>query len=331
MRFKTLLLSVIMGSAVAGLGVVSQAWAWGATGHRMIGEEGMRALPDYMPEFMRSDQAIADVGEFSREPDRWRGAGKVHDDMRDPAHFVDLDDDGNTLAGLAPDKLPATEDEFNDALHAKGATLFKSGYLPYSLVDGYEQVVKDMAFWRVLTYLETKDADKAHRAIYHADRVRREELTLRDIGVLSHYVGDTTQPLHLSVHYNGWGDYPNPHGFTTDRIHSPLEGVYVDLCFAARMKQSFDQVVPLYQLMKDGGFVAGDPRGPAFLAERIGQGAADLRDVILDAWRDSKSMDVGYKEGTYDDFVAGKIADPYAVLYEDGGTLPSFAPAPPKP
>ena len=38
----------------------------------------------------------------------------------------------------------------------------------------------------------------------------RETITIRDIGVWSHYVADGTMPLHASVHFDGWGDFPNP-------------------------------------------------------------------------------------------------------------------------
>ncbi len=335
MKFKTLITTMIMGSLVA-----SSAFAWGDVGHRMIGEEAMRALPDYLPAFLRTPTAISDVGEFAREPDRWRNSGKVHDSDRDAAHFVDLDDAGLTLAGLPLNQLPATRYDFDTATKAKGVDPWKSGYLPYSLVDGYQQVVKDMAQWRVLSFLENKETDKTKKTWYHADRVRREELMLRDIGVLAHYVGDSTQPLHLSVHYNGWGDYPNPNGFTAERIHVPLEGDYVaktvvntdvranmgtytpctdrvDLCFSARLMKSYALVVPMYQLEKDGGFKEGDPRGKAFMAQQLGKGASDLRDVLVDAWRDSKSMGVGYPVAgtTYDDFVAGKVVDPWLATH----------------
>ena len=226
MRLKTLLASLLIGSALAG-GISCAAWAWGSSGHRMIGEMALKSLPDYMPAFLRSPQAIADVGEYAREPDRWRGAGKVHDNDRDVAHFIDLDDDGNTLAGVSLDNLPANRSDYEAALRAKGVEPYKAGYLPYATVDAWQQVVKDMAFWRVLTYVEARETDRMKKAWYKADLARREDLTLRDIGILAHYIGDSTNPMHLSVHYNGWGDFPNPSGFTTEKVHSPLEGVYV--------------------------------------------------------------------------------------------------------
>src|SRR6202000_1834457 len=71
-------------------------------------------------------------------------------------------------------------------------------------------------------------AGAQHKAFSTADRVRREKQILIDIGYLSHFVGDGSQPLHVSVHFNGWGDYPNPPGYTPSRtLHSVFEGALV--------------------------------------------------------------------------------------------------------
>ncbi len=109
---------------------------------------------------------------------------------------------------MSLDNLPPTRAGYEALLVAKNVDPRSWGYLPYSEVDSYQQLVKDMAYWRVESLLETRETDKTKKAWYHADRLRREDLTLRDIGVLGHYVGDATQPLHISIHYNGWGAYP---------------------------------------------------------------------------------------------------------------------------
>ena len=53
---------------------------------------------------------------------------------------------------------------------------------------------------------------------------------LVDIGLLSHFVGDGSMPLHVSIHYNGWGPFPNPNGYTEERVHVPWEGPYTAPC-----------------------------------------------------------------------------------------------------
>jgi hypothetical protein len=55
------------------------AFAWGATGHRMIGELVSGALPLEVPAFLRNPEAGRQIGEVAREPDRSKGTGDPHD------------------------------------------------------------------------------------------------------------------------------------------------------------------------------------------------------------------------------------------------------------
>src|SRR6478672_7578860 len=96
----------------------ASVWAWGSSGHRMIGQAAMRALPAELPGFLRSPQAAVDVGEYSREPDRLKRAGRAFDSDRDQGHFVDLSDDGSVLGGPRLGALPATRAEYEKALQA---------------------------------------------------------------------------------------------------------------------------------------------------------------------------------------------------------------------
>jgi hypothetical protein len=77
-------------------------------------------------------------------------------------------------------------------------------------------------------------------------------------------------------------------------------------------------VEPFYALEKAGGFKEADPRGAAFMTERIAIGADELRDLIVMAWNASARMDVGYPAGApAADFEAGRVADPYALLHSN--------------
>jgi hypothetical protein len=317
--------------------IPSHALAWGSTGHRIVGEAGMRALPAEIPAFLRSDYAIAEVGELSREPDRSKGAGKIHDSDRDPGHFVDLDDDGRILGGPRLDALPPTRAEYETALRAAGQDSWKAGYLPYSIVDRRQQLALDFAYWRVLTAAEANPAWSAHREWFAADRKRREALILVTLGSLSHFVGDGSQPLHVTSHYNGWGDYPNPNRYSTAKLHGPFEGDLVQanvkpaevdarvaplkLCdctaeqrTVAYLSATGRVVIPFYELEKAGGLAPGDPRGPALATQQLAVGASELRDVVVEAWRASATMKVGWRPVAVADVVSGAI-DPYPALY----------------
>ena len=84
------------------------AASWGNTGHRIVGMLAMQALPEEVPGFLRGKQAIADMGELAREPDRSKGSGKIHDSNRDPAHYIDLDDAGKVMGGPLFTDMPPT-------------------------------------------------------------------------------------------------------------------------------------------------------------------------------------------------------------------------------
>lgn len=313
-----------------------QALAWGSTGHRLVGVAAMQALPTDLPLFIRSPAGAASVGELSREQDRSKGAGKAHDANRDPGHYVDLDDAGRILGGPTLGALPPNRAEYEKALQAAGADSWKAGYLPYSIVETWQQLTLDLGYWRVLRAAESRTRDAKRRAWYTEDRRRREAQILRDLGDLSHFVGDGAQPLHMSVHYNGWGAFPNPEGFTTARIHSPIEGVFVrqaaslasvsgamvpskscgcaiEQRVARYLSASGEYVLPLYRLEKAGGFKPGDRRGQAFVIERLGVGASELRDLTVEAWKASAGIEVGWPAVKVADVLSGAV-DPYDAL-----------------
>src|SRR5690242_11601752 len=108
-------------------GLPDPALAWGGKGHRMIGVLAAQRLPATIPAFLRSPEAMFEIGEMAREPDRSRGAGQPHDNDRDPAHFIDINDDGTILGGPPLAALPATRLDFDTALRAVGTTQYKAG------------------------------------------------------------------------------------------------------------------------------------------------------------------------------------------------------------
>jgi hypothetical protein len=331
---KRLALLALMAAIAA---APSAALAWGSTGHRMIGETAVRALPAEVPVFLRTPQAARDIGEFSREPDRSKGAGRVHDRDRDAGHFLDIDDAGKVLGGPSLAALPPTRADYETALRAVGQDSWKAGYLPYSIIDRWQQLAIDFAYWRVLNAAEANPAWAAHRDFFAADKRRREAQILEDAGALSHFVGDGSQPLHLTVHYNGWGDFPNPGGYSTAHLHGPFEGDLVlatvrpeavaakvaplSICectieaqAAAYLADTAKLVAPFYRMEKAGGLSPGDPRGPALATQQIAVGASELRDMMVEAWRASANQTIGWKPVSVADVVAGRI-DPYPALY----------------
>ena len=321
------------------LGAADQALAWGDIGHRIIGTLGVESLPKDLPAFLRTKQAAEDAGDYARELDRSKGAGRIHDSDRDPGHFADLDDDGRLLGGPLLKDLPPTRAAYETALRAVGQDSWKAGYSPYAIIDGYQQLVRDFATYRVLTAIVAREKNRTRLAWYKADLRRRETLTLRDIGVWAHYVGDAAQPLHDTVHYNGWdAKYPNPKGYTLDRIHGPFEenfvrdhisiqmvrgrlpapreGGPIDRRTIEYLSAGYAQVEPLYQMWKDGDFTGAAPKGVDFTVTRLAAGSAELRDMITNAWRESATATIGYRESEISPAQAASgERDPWLALY----------------
>lgn len=324
--------SAVVLMALACAAQTTPAWAWGATGHRLIGLAGAQALPPELPAFLHKPETIAALGELAREPDRSKGSGNPHDSDLNPGHFADFDDQGNVALApaVALSNLPSTRAAYEAALHAAGTDGYVMGYLPYSLMEGWQQLAKDFAYWRVEHWALAHAKTGAARRWLAADLKLREQITIRDLGYWSHFVGDASQPLHVSMHYDGWGNFPNPDGFTTARVHGPFEGEFVhsfvDLQdVKARMRAPADcgcsiqqrtqaylgatlsQVRPFYELEKAGGFKDGDPRGRAFAADRLAAGASELRDLVTAAWTASATISVGYPAVLPADVEAGKV------------------------
>ncbi len=184
---------------------------------------------------------------------------------------------------------------------------------------------------------EQREKESGRLAWLVRDRIRRERQTIQDLGVWAHYVGDASQPLHLSVHYNGWGPGPNPQGYTTERIHVPFEGPFVraavtpdaiqsrikppfdchcsiDRRTAAYLGRTYATVIPFYELEKAGGFKGADARGADFAAERLAAAVSELRDMVSEAWNASATATVGYPATSVADVESGKV-DAYPLLY----------------
>ncbi|MBC9876638.1 S1/P1 Nuclease [Bradyrhizobium sp. INPA01-394B] len=327
------------------------AWSWGHTGHVGISQIAMQALPPEIPAFVRSAQAIAQVGELGAEADISKTTGlltsatgnitttrTVHDSERDPGHFIDLDDNGVVIGGVIPiSQLPATRQDFDtqqrSATNPAGQTQY-GGYLPYAILDGFQQLRKDFAIWRALSVglmTATTDADRAY---FRFQLQLRQELIIRDIGYWSHFVADASQPMHVSIHFNGWGNYPNPNGYTTAAIHAPFEGAFVRnninfIAVAGQMRpytnrgvatmeqrvplyleETLAQVASVYQAAKDSNndnYKSAQPAEIAIVTKQLAAGASELRDEIVDAWRQSASVTVGFPLVRVSDIESGLV------------------------
>jgi hypothetical protein len=233
-------------------------------------------------------------------------------------HYLDVDDNGMIAGVVSLSNLPPTRDEFEQTLERSPQHIdaYNVGFLPYAILEGYEQVRSDFALWR------EADADAGSHPDVQTQAVKsyREQLAIHDIGIFSHFVGDGSQPLHVTIHYNGWGRYANPKNYSTQtNTHAEFESDWVsrfmtpdivnplfqppavlDAIPLAEIErylaQTTAQVVPFYQLKAKGGFDLSDSSSPAhaqamqFTAARLAAASQMLDSLILTAWQTSATL-----------------------------------------
>jgi hypothetical protein len=293
--------------------LVQQSLAWGADGHRMINRLAAAALPADAPAFLRNGAALDAMEYLGPEPDRWKN--HAEEDLSatsSPDHFIDMEwaDLASVPCTAGQGGCPANGRDFPhkryDYIRAveKAAaahpelkiTAETIGFQPWQVEEVYERLKVGLREYRKLVAAnqDTKPAETA--VLFYA-------------GWLGHYVADGSQPLHVTIQYNGWTG-PNPNGYTTEhKIHSQFETMFViaaakaadvaPLVAAAKptvlndewadyleyLRHSNSLVEQTYQLEKAGGFVGmGTPESRAFLDERLAAGAIELRDMIYTAW-----------------------------------------------
>lgn len=278
----------------------SNASAWDEDGHAIITYLACDSLPDAMPDWIKSREVRERLVYLSSEPDRWRGQHNIHlDHINNPDHY--LDEEKLHPYGLSLKNLPELRTEFTDILATKRTlypekfdkrraardkdyTQLSPGLLPYRIS---ELMWKVSAGWTQLKTYE-KHRDRVSESMI---RNARENIVYH-MGILSHFVGDGSQPLHLTHHHHGWVG-PNSKGYTTDKAFHALidDGIILshhihydgltkriqpprkistdrywkDVC--EYLYESYELVEPLYELEKNGRLKQAE--GKTFIESRL--------------------------------------------------------------
>jgi hypothetical protein len=268
-------------------------------------------LPSDVPPFLRSPEGLSALIYYAPEPDHWRGPGEPQlAAASSPDHFIAME--RLDLLGT----LPRNRYDYVRALVPLQAahpdlslTIERMGAQPYQTVETYERLKSAMRDYRTLTANKQDAKPVEHEILFLA-------------GILGHYVGDGSMPLHTSIYPNGWSG-PNPHGYTTEHhIHALFESVFVgenvtikDVAplveaehprvlgdvfddYVSYLRRSNTFVEKIYQLEKVGAFTgAGTPEGKRFATERLAAGATELRDMIYTAWvRSGEPVPESYRD-----------------------------------
>ncbi len=282
--------------AVCFVGVLAPpAGAWGEEGHRYINRVAAEHLPEDMPSFFRN--SAARLSFLGPEPDRWRDSKelfKALGEVNGPDHFIDIDRPENFEA------LPNDRYLYSDWLRAGGKEPKDIGFLPYSILEGFQKVEVLFRMWR--------------EPQHEAERNQIEQNIVYYAGVLGHYVADGSQPLHTSIHFNGWSTSSNPELFTREPLHWRFEGEYVKAQFkpedfsglvktATKLQDPFADIVKylidsynhvpeLYRLEKTARWDANNrnPESKKFVQDRLAAGSQMLANLWYTAWLGSANI-----------------------------------------
>jgi hypothetical protein len=291
--------------AVVLLAAARPAGAWGPKGHAMTARVATRALPKDMPAFFR--KADIELGWLCPEPDRWRSAD------REPALRGHWDRDHVVKLELLTEPLPPHRYDFFLAFTKKekpGGGNYgwrEMGFAPYAMAEHLEMLTVNFMIWRKLE-ARTPEERRIKRQV--------EQNIIHIAGLLSHFVTDTGNPMHTTVHTNGWVDgYPNPNGFVGKGLHGRFEHEYVGKAIEekdfqsllaparersgpwleeamAHIRESFGFVEQVYTLDKASAFASGNetPEHKRFTCERLAFSAQALRDFWHSAWLRSATI-----------------------------------------
>jgi hypothetical protein len=275
------------------------AWGWGNEGHMYVNRVAAEKLPPDTPPFLRS--AIAELAYLGPEPDRWREeSDPALKSAQEPDHYIDLE----RIAWL--DNLPEGRYEFYQKLYEKRAQTKDNpddylpervGLQPYIVMEIFGRLKNGFREYRQLRNRHQPTDCIEHKIVFYA-------------GWLGHYVADGSQPLHTTIHYNGWVG-ANPKGYATGGgIHAEFETSYVSRNIAATdfanlvhapehianpfgsyvqyLKNSNNLVARVYELDKAGGLRgAGSREAFDFTTQRLAAGSQMLVNLWYTAWLDS--------------------------------------------
>ena len=319
--------SRIVVAALLSLLVMRHLAAWGVRGHTVANLAASEGIPQDGLAFLRAQKAY--IGHLGTIPDAWRSPSEPYLRISEDANH------GWYTEGFdfIPDP-PHSRTEFilrvydeylkaktKDPERAKLLNIRYTGLQAYSIIEGYERMKAGMRLYRAATNPEQSsrlNIGTMYAAIspLFRDPAQVQQMLANDIafymGWVGHYVADAAQPLHNSIHHDGWSG-ADPKGYTRDpNIHGRFESQYVDLIgvteedvlkymrnpprllddvWKAVLNHSLEArnfTEAVYRLDLRGAFgKKDDAEARELVCQRLAAGAAFLRDLAYTAWVES--------------------------------------------
>jgi hypothetical protein len=280
--------------------------AWGVRGHQSANRAAVKSIPSDGPVFLKDyEDWIAKTGPV---PDSWRGNSEPYSKIfEDPNHgwfkeqfafMREIPRSRYEFALRLYDEYLRIKDKDPD--RAALTNIRWTGTMPYAAMENYDRMKAAMRLYR-----RALDAGPPEDAKYLAQDIAFY------MGWLGHYTADGAQPLHDTIHHDGWLG-ANPKGYTTDpRVHGRFETQFVDLiqltdaaliplmespkllsdpfaAILAHLDDASTHVEEVYILDKAGAF-ANEASEPAakLVKGQLAKASTLLRDLTYTAWMES--------------------------------------------
>jgi hypothetical protein len=213
-------------SLLALVGLASQASAWGGRGHAAICETAVFLVKEPgLKEYLKNKPQM--MGHVCNMPDFfWRSFGSEATKLGNPTHFMDVE-----VLGLNVSQIPLDFKQIMDTYTGK-PNQFKPGATIYNVPAEFGSLWwrADQFYHRFLTF--GKDL-----AIMQAPKNSKEatddklpynlaayEMSV-SLGLMGHFVGDASQPLHNTADYDGYASgHGGLHAYYEDQVVSEFDG-----------------------------------------------------------------------------------------------------------
>ena len=198
------------------------AWGWWSGGHGILTKAAVQALPDDVPAFFRAGEGMIAHCVYDPDISKNRGAPHVRG-AEHPEHYLDLE--------LLQDKpLPKSRYEFTQLCAELGIKPDTVGFVPYALAEWTERLAVAFA---------------EHRKWPNNPFIQSKCLVYA--GFVAHYAQDMCQPLHLTIHFDGWKQTDG--SVLHKGIHEKVDGLIEYLPLDPSTLAKDQRIQPLDDLM----------------------------------------------------------------------------------
>lgn len=215
--------------------ITTPAFSWWGGGHDILTQASVKALPDEMPEFFRSDTAVKMIAHCAYDPDVSKNRNMPNARIAEHGeHYFDLE-------LIKDNPIPENRDAFIKLCAEMDIEPSKVGFLPYALAEWTERLAIAFAEYR-------KWPDNPmiqYKCYLYA-------------GFLGHYAQDMCQPLHLTVHFNGivQEDGTTLHRGIHEKVDSSIEIMKLNPSELAKNQniKHVDELIPAITKQIQDGF-----------------------------------------------------------------------------